>query len=83
MQKYNGKKLKNKYDKIPNKVFSKVIARSQSNLGQSETRFWLINCNLKTINLVKPKLGMVRPWSLLPKYRKFIKRISIASMLTG
>ena len=45
----------------------------QKNLGQKDTRFWLINYNLKTINLVKSKLGMIRIWSLLLKLQKVHK----------
>ena len=35
--------------------------------------FWLINCNLKAINMTKPKLTMVRPWSPLRKLQKVHK----------
>ena len=41
-----------------------IIIIFQGNLGQRETPFWLIQYNLKTIKLTKPKTGMIRPWSL-------------------
>ena len=35
--------------------------------------FWLITYNLKTINLVKPKLDVTRSWSILHKLQKIYK----------
>ena len=45
-----------------------------SDLGQSVTLFGLINYNLKTINLIKPKPSMVRPCSFLCKLQKVHKK---------
>lgn len=42
----------------------------QGNLGQSETIFWLINCSLKIINMIKLKLDKIRPWSFFLKLEK-------------
>ena len=42
-------------------------------LGQSETLFWLINYNSKTVHMINHKLGMIRPWFLLHKQQKVYK----------
>ena len=51
-------------------------------MGQSETLFSLICNDVKNINLIKPKIGMVRHSSIHLDYRKFINGIFMALMAT-
>ena len=49
-------------------------------MWQSEALFWLICNDVKTINLIKPRISMVRHSSPHFDYRKLINGIFIVSM---
>ena len=60
-------------DMHTNKTSEKEVEIIGITWGESESFVWLINYNLKTVNLINPKLCIVRPWPLPHKQQKVHK----------